>query len=343
VAVTHDRYFLDNVAGWILELDRGRGIPWKGNYSSWLEQKERRLAQEEREESARRRTLQRELEWVRTSPKGRRAKGKARLNAYETLLADSDRAGYTTVEGLHIPPGPRLGDFVVRCSDLRMGYGDRLLIDGLSFELPPAGIVGVVGGNGAGKTTLLRLLTGEEEPLAGTIDVGPTVKLAYVDQTRGLDPDKTVWEEVSGGAEHLDIGGRSVHSRAYCGLFNFKGADQQKPCSRLSGGERNRLHLAKLLQEGANLLLLDEPTNDLDVDTLRALEEALERFAGCALVVSHDRWFLDRLATHILAFEGDSRVEWFAGNFEAWEADRRRRLGSGADVPKRLKYKRLAG
>ena len=342
VAVTHDRYFLDNVAGWILELDRGRGIPWKGNYTSWLEQKERRLAHEEREGDARRRTLQRELEWVRMSPKGRRAKGKARLNAYEALLADSDRDGYSTVDGLRIPPGPRLGDFVVRCSDLRMGYGDRLLIDGLSFELPPAGIVGVVGGNGAGKTTLLRLLTGEESPLSGTIEVGPTVKLAYADQRRGLDPDKTVWEELSGGAEQIDVGGRLVHSRAYCGLFNLKGGTQQKPCSQLSGGERNRLHLAKMLKEGGNLLLLDEPTNDLDIDTLRALEEALERFAGCAVVVSHDRWFLDRVATHILAFEGDSRVEWFAGNFEAWEADRRRRLGAGAELPRRLKYKRLA-
>ena len=343
VAVTHDRYFLDNVAGWILELDRGRGIPWKGNYSSWLEQKEKRLSAEEKTDSQRRKTMQRELEWLRMSPKGRRAKGKARINAYEELVAEADRARYSTVDEMFIPPGPRLGDFVVRCKGLSMGYGDRLLIDDLTFELPPGGIVGVIGGNGAGKTTLMRLLTDQAVASAGSIEVGPTVKMAYVDQSRGLDPEKTVWEEISEGADLVDLGGKQVNSRAYCGKFNFRGSDQQKRCDQLSGGERNRVHLAKLLKEGGNLLLLDEPTNDLDVDTLRALEEALERFAGCAVVVSHDRWFLDRLATHILAFEGDSHVEWFEGNFDAYEEDRRSRLGGASEIPKRLKYKRIAG
>ncbi len=343
VAVTHDRYFLDNVAGWILELDRGRGIPWKGNYSSWLEQKEKRLAAEDKSDSQRAKTMKRELEWVRMSPKGRRAKGKARITAYEELVAESDRARYSTVDDMYIPSGPRLGDFVVRCKDLSMGFGERLLIDGLTFELPKGGIVGVIGGNGAGKTTLMRLLTDQAEATGGSIDVGPTVQMAYVDQSRGLDDDKTVWEEISGGADLVDLGGKQMNSRAYCGKFNFRGSDQQKRCSQLSGGERNRVHLAKLLKEGGNLLLLDEPTNDLDVDTLRALEEALGRFAGCAVVVTHDRWFLDRLATHILAFEGDSHVEWFEGNFDAYEEDRRRRLGSAADIPKRLKYKKLAG
>jgi len=341
VAITHDRYFLDNVAGWILELDRGRGIPWKGNYSSWLEQKEQRFALEEKQASARRRTLQRELEWIRMTPRARHAKGKARINAFESLRAEEERRAPDAVE-IPIPPGPRLGDLVVEAAGLRKGYGDRLLVDDLSFSLPPGGIVGVIGGNGAGKTTLFRMIAGSEKPDAGTLRLGPTVELAYVDQSRdALDPDKTVWEEISGGEERLQVGRREINSRAYVGSFNFKGPDQQKRVGMLSGGERNRLHLAKLLQKGANVLLLDEPTNDLDVDTLRALEDALLGFAGCVVVISHDRWFLDRIATHMLAFEGDSHVEWFEGNYQEYEADRRRRLGAEADQPHRIKYRRM--
>ncbi|HEY8515141.1 MAG TPA: energy-dependent translational throttle protein EttA [Candidatus Binatia bacterium] len=342
VAVTHDRYFLDNVAGWILELDRGRGIPWEGNYSSWLEQKKQRLALEEKQESARQRTLQRELEWVRMSPRARQAKGKARLAAYEKLLAEGQTKRESTAE-ITIPPGPRLGDVVVEAKDISKAYGDRLLIDKLSFSLPPGGIVGVIGPNGAGKTTLFRMIVGEEKPDSGTLRIGETVQLAYVDQSRdALDPNKTVWEEISDGQEKILLGGkREVNSRAYCAWFNFRGADQQKKVGDLSGGERNRVHLAKLLKRGGNLLLLDEPTNDLDVDTLRALEDALLEFAGCAVVISHDRWFLDRIATHILAFEGDSHVEWFAGNYHDYEEDRRRRLGAEADRPHRIKYRPL--
>jgi len=341
VAITHDRYFLDNVAGWILELDRGRGIPWKGNYSSWLEQKEQRFALEEKQASARRRTLQRELEWIRMTPRARHAKGKARINAFESLRAEEERRAPDAVE-IPIPPGPRLGDLVVEAAGLRKGYGDRLLVDDLSFSLPPGGIVGVIGGNGAGKTTLFRMIAGSEKPDAGTLRLGPTVELAYVDQSRdALDPDKTVWEEISGGEERLQVGRREINSRAYVGSFNFKGPDQQKRVGMLSGGERNRVHLAKLLQKGANVLLLDEPTNDLDVDTLRALEDALLGFAGCVVVISHDRWFLDRIATHMLAFEGDSRVEWFEGNYQDYEADRKRRLGADADQPHRIKYRRI--
>jgi ATP-binding cassette ChvD family protein len=341
VAITHDRYFLDNVAGWILELDRGRGIPWKGNYSSWLEQKEQRLELEQKQASARRRTLQRELEWIRMSPRARQAKGKARINAFEVLRAEEEKRAPDTVE-IAIPPGPRLGDLVVEASHLRKGYGDRLLIADLSFSLPPGGIVGVIGANGAGKTTLFRMIVGDEKPDAGSLRLGDTVKLAYVDQSRDkLDPDKSVWEEISGGSERLMVGSREISSRAYVGSFNFKGADQQKKVGTLSGGERNRVQLAKVLQRGGNLLLLDEPTNDLDVDTLRALEEALLGFAGCVVVISHDRWFLDRIATHMLAFEGDSHVEWFEGNYQDYEADRHRRLGADADRPHRLKYRRI--
>jgi energy-dependent translational throttle protein EttA len=341
VAITHDRYFLDNVAGWILELDRGRGIPWKGNYSSWLAQKEQRFALEEKQASARRRTLQRELEWIRMTPRARHAKGKARISAYENLRAEEERRAPDAVE-IAIPPGPRLGDVVVEATSLRKGYGDRLLIDDLSFSLPPGGIVGVIGGNGAGKSTLFRMIADLEKPDAGSLRLGSTVALAHVDQSRdALDPDKTVWEEISGGEERLQLGRREISSRAYVGSFNFKGPDQQKRVGMLSGGERNRLHLAKLLQKGANVLLLDEPTNDLDVDTLRALEEALLGFAGCVVVISHDRWFLDRIATHILAFEGDSHVEWFEGNYQEYEADRRRRLGAEADRPHRIKYRRI--
>jgi ATP-binding cassette ChvD family protein len=341
VAITHDRYFLDNVAGWILELDRGRGIPWKGNYSSWLEQKEQRLALEQKQASARRRTLARELEWIRMSPRARQAKGKARINAFEALRAEEEKRAPDSVE-IAIPPGPRLGDVVVEAEHLRKGYGDRLLIDDLSFSLPPGGIVGVIGANGAGKTTLFRMIVGEEKPDAGALGLGETVKLAYVDQSRdALDPAKSVWEEISGGLERLQVGSREVSSRAYVGSFNFKGADQQKKVGTLSGGERNRVQLAKVLQRGGNLLLLDEPTNDLDVDTLRALEEALLGFAGCVVVISHDRWFLDRIATHILAFEGDSHVEWFEGNYQEYEADRHRRLGADADRPHRLVYRRI--
>jgi energy-dependent translational throttle protein EttA len=344
VAITHDRYFLDNVAGWILELDRGSGIPWEGNYSSWLEQKEQRLALEEKQESSRRRTLQRELEWVRMSPRARQAKGKARLTHYEQLLAeDRDVAKRVEQNEIHIPAGPRLGDLVVETKGLRKGYGDNLLIDGLSFSLPRGGIVGVIGPNGAGKTTLFRMITGQEQPDAGALRVGDTVKIAYADQSRDdLEPERAVWEAISDGRDVVDLGGREVPARSYAAAFNFKGSDQQKRVKDLSGGERNRLHLSRTLRAGGNLLLLDEPTNDLDVDTLRALEEALLAFAGCAVVISHDRWFLDRIATHILAFEGDSQVVWFEGNYEAYEADRRRRLGAEADQPHRIRYKRLA-
>jgi ATP-binding cassette ChvD family protein len=341
VAVTHDRYFLDNVAGWILELDRGRGIPYQGNYSGWLEQKQKRLAQEERQESSRQRTIAQELEWVRMNASARRGKPKARLNAYEALLAEDRNVKLDQVQ-IHIPAGPRLGDLVVEADGLRKAYGDRLLIDDLNFRLPRGGIVGVIGANGAGKTTLLRMITGEEEPDAGTLKVGETVKLAYVDQSRdALDPDKNVWEEISGGLDEIPLGDRTVASRAYVAGFNFKGTDQQTKVAKLSGGERNRLHLAKLLRSGGNLLLLDEPTNDLDTDTLRALEEALLAFAGCAVVVSHDRWFLDRIATHVLAFEGDSQVRWFEGNFEAYESFRHEQLGAEADRPHRITYKKL--
>ncbi len=341
VAVTHDRYFLDNVAGWILELDRGRGIPYQGNYSGWLEQKRARLAQEAREEAARRRTIEHELEWVRLNSSDRRKAPRARLKAYETLLAQERNVRLDQVQ-IHIPAGPRLGEVVVEADGLRKSYGDRVLIDDLSFSLPRGGIVGVIGPNGAGKTTLLRMITGEESPDSGELRLGETVELAHVDQSRAaLDADKSVWEEISGGLDQLTLGDRAVSSRAYVAAFNFKGTDQQKPVGKLSGGERNRLHLAKLLRSGGNLLLLDEPTNDLDVDTLRALEEALLAFAGCAVVVSHDRWFLDRIATHVLAFEGDSRVRWFEGNFDAYESFRREQLGADAERPKRITYKKL--
>ncbi len=341
VAVTHDRYFLDNIAGWILELDRGRGIPFKGNYSAWLEQKQERLAHEDRKESARRRTIAAELEWVRENPKGRRKKSKARLARYEALLAEDQAVKLDSVQ-IHIPAGPRLGDLVLETDHLRKGFGDRLLIEDLSFSLPPAGIVGVIGPNGAGKTTLFRMITGEEQPDDGALRLGDTVQLAYVDQSRdALDSSKSVWEEISGGYDQIKVGEREMNSRAYVAGFNFKGSDQQRAVGALSGGERNRLHLAKLLRSGGNLLLLDEPTNDLDVDTLRALEEALLAFAGCAVVISHDRWFLDRVATHVLAFEGDSQVRWFEGNFDAYEEHRHERLGAEADRPHRIKYKKL--
>jgi len=341
LAVTHDRYFLDNVAGWILELDRGHGIPFQGNYTSWLEQKQERLAVEEKQESARRRTLARELEWVRMAPRARHAKSKARLAAYEQLLAEEANVKLDTVE-IHIPAGPRLGDVVVEADGLSKGYGDRLLIESLSFTLPPGGIVGVIGPNGAGKTTLFRMIAGQEQPDGGALRLGDSVQLAYVDQARAdLDPAKTVWEEISGGHERIEVGPREMSSRAYVGSFNFKGSDQQKRVGDLSGGERNRLHLAKLLKSGGNLLLLDEPTNDLDVDTLRALEDALLDFAGCAVVISHDRWFLDRVATHMLAFEGDSQVVWFEGTHDEYEENRKARLGADADRPHRIKYKPL--
>ena len=343
VAVTHDRYFLDNVAGWILELDRGQGIPWKGNYSSWLEQKRDRLELEEKSESARRRTLERELEWVRMAPRARQAKGKARLNHYEQLLAEErEHEKRAETNEIHIPSGPRLGDLVVETSGLRKGYGDNLLIENLSFALPPGGIVGVIGPNGAGKTTLFRMIVGQEQPDAGTLRLGETVKIAYVDQSReSLQGEMMVWEAISDGRDVVVLGSREVPARSYAAAFNFKGADQQKRVKDLSGGERNRVHLARTLKAGGNLLLLDEPTNDLDVDTLRALEEALLSFAGCAVVISHDRWFLDRIATHILAFEGNSQVVWFEGNYQAYEEDRHRRLGAEADQPHRIRYKRL--
>ena len=341
VAVTHDRYFLDNAAEWILELDRGHGIPWKGNYSSWLDQKQQRLSLEEKSETKRQKTLQRELEWIRMSPRARQSKGKARLNAYEQLLNEDSAQKIEQVE-IYIPPGPRLGDLVVEARGVRKAYGDLLLMDDLSFTLPRGGIVGVIGPNGAGKTTLFRMMTGVEGPDAGTLRLGETVQLGYVDQSRdALAANKSVWEEISGGEDELLIGKRPVPSRAYVSWFNFKGAQQQRKVGTLSGGERNRVHLAKLLQRGSNLLLLDEPTNDLDVDTLRALEEALLNYAGCAVVISHDRWFLDRIATHMLAFEGDSQVVWFEGNYQDYEADRHRRLGAEADTPHRIKYRKL--
>jgi sulfate-transporting ATPase len=340
VAVTHDRYFLDNVAGWILELDRGHGIPWEGNYSSWLEQKQNRLALEEKSESKRQRTLERELEWIRMSPRARQAKGKARLNHYEDLLKEEGAKKIEQIE-IYIPPGPRLGDIVVEARDLKKGYGDTVLMEDVNFTLPRGGIVGVIGPNGAGKTTLFRMITGKEQPDAGTLRLGDTVQVGYVDQSRELDPAKSVFEEITGGGDTVELGKREVASRAYVSWFNFKGANQQRKVGELSGGERNRVHLAKLLKGGANLLLLDEPTNDLDVDTLRALEEALLNFAGCAVVISHDRWFLDRIATHMLAFEGDSHVEWFEGNYQDYEADRHRRLGAEADQPHRIKYRKL--
>ena len=342
VTITHDRYFLDEVAGWILELDRGAGIPYEGNYSGWLEQKQKRLEQEGRADDARVKSLSRELDWVRAAPKARQAKSKARINAYEKLLAEGQQKQVDTAR-ISIPAGPRLGDIVINANAISKAFGDRLLIDDLSFRLPPGGIVGVIGPNGAGKTTLFRMITGEESVDKGDFVVGDTVKLGYVDQSRdALDDKKTVWEVVSDGLDEIELGKRTMASRAYVGQFNFRGADQQKQVGQLSGGERNRVHLARMLKSGANLLLLDEPTNDLDVDTLRALEEALEEFAGCAVVVSHDRWFLDRIATHILAFEGDSHVEWFEGNYEAYEADKKRRLGAEADRPTRIKYKPLS-
>ena len=341
IAVTHDRYFLDNVAGWILELDRGHGIPWEGNYSSWLEQKGIRLAQEEKAETDRQKTLQRELEWIRMSPKGRQAKGRARINSYEAMLNQETDKKVQELE-IYVPPGPRLGQVVIEANGVRKAYGDRLIVEDMTFRLPPGGIVGVIGPNGAGKTTLFRMITNQEKADAGTIRLGETVKLAYVDQSRDvLRGEKSVWDEISDGQETVTLGTRAVNSRAYVARFNFHGPDQQKKVGNLSGGERNRVHLAKMLKEGANVLLLDEPTNDLDVNTMRALEEALENFAGCAVIITHDRWFLDRIATHILAFEGDSRVVWFEGNYSAYEADRRARLGADADQPHRIKYRNL--
>jgi ATP-binding cassette ChvD family protein len=341
IAVTHDRYFLDNVAGWILELDQGRGIPWEGNYSSWLEQKQLRLANEEKSESQRQKTLERELEWIRMSPKGRHAKSKARINSYEELLSQESEKRGRELE-IYIPPGPRLGDLVIEAQEVNKAYGDNLLMEAMSFALPPGGIIGVIGPNGAGKTTLFRMITGQEQPDGGAFKVGSSVKLGYVDQSRdALDANKSIWEEISGGLDTIELGKRQVNSRAYVARFNFSGTDQQKKVGMLSGGERNRVHLAKMLKEVANVLLLDEPTNDLDVNTMRALEEALENFAGCAVVISHDRWFLDRIATHILAFEGESQVVWFDGNYSEYEADRHARLGAAADQPHRIKYRHL--
>ena len=341
IAVTHDRYFLDNVAGWILELDRAQGIPWQGNYSSWLEQKQKRLQVEEKRETERRRTLQRELEWIRMSPKGRHAKSKARINSYEDLLRQETEKHAKDLQ-IYIPPGPRLGKVVIEAENVSKAYGDRLLVESMSFALPPGGIVGIIGPNGAGKTTLFRMITGQETPDSGTIRIGETVKLTYVDQSRDvLDPDKTIWEAISDGQDTIQLGNLQVNSRAYVARFNFSGTDQQKKVGTLSGGERNRVHLARMLKEGANVLLLDEPTNDLDVNTLRALEEALEEFAGCAVIISHDRWFLDRVATHILAFEGDSKTVWFDGNYSEYEADRKTRLGAAADQPHRIRYRQL--
>jgi ATP-binding cassette ChvD family protein len=341
IAVTHDRYFLDNVAGWILELDRGQGIPWKGNYSSWLEQKKNRLQQEEKSETERQKTLQRELEWIHMSPKGRHAKGKARISSYEELLSRDVEKVSRELE-IYIPPGPRLGNVVIEADGVSKAFGDNILIEAMTFTLPPGGIIGVIGPNGAGKTTLFRMITGQETPDAGSFRIGETVKLAYVDQSRDvLDPNKTIWEVISGGDDAITLGKRQVNSRAYVARFNFSGADQQKKVSMISGGERNRVHLARMLKEEANVLLLDEPTNDLDVNTMRALEEALENFAGCAVVISHDRWFLDRIATHMLAFEGDSRVVFFDGNYSEYEADRKARLGAAADQPHRIKYRHL--
>ena len=341
IAVTHDRYFLDNVAGWILELDRGHGIPWKGNYSSWLEQKRNRLQQEEKQESERQRTLNRELEWIRMSPKGRRAKSKARISSYESLLNQESEKLSKDLE-IFIPPGPRLGKKVIESEAVKKSFGDRLLVEEMTFALPPGGIVGIIGPNGAGKTTLFKMVTGQEAPDAGTINVGESVKLAHVDQERdSLDPEKSIWEVISGGQDTIQIGSRSINSRAYVSRFNFSGSDQQKKVGILSGGERNRVHLAQMLKSEANVLLLDEPTNDLDVNTMRALEEALENFAGCAVIISHDRWFLDRIATHILAFEGDSKVNWFEGNYSDYEADRKKRLGEAANQPHRIKYRQL--
>ncbi len=340
IAVTHDRYFLDNVAGWILELDRGHGIPWQGNYSSWLEQKQGRLQKEEKAEGARQKTLQRELEWIRMSPKGRHAKSQARISAYDKLLAQDSNKQAKDLE-LFIPPGPRLGDIVIESQDVTKGYGDRLLYENLNFSLPPGGIVGIIGPNGAGKTTLFRMITGQEQPDQGSFRIGDTVKLAYVDQSRELDPNKTLWEEISGGQDQLEMGNQLINSRAYVGRFNFSGSDQQKKVNMISGGERNRVHLAKMLKEEANVLLLDEPTNDLDVNTMRSLEEALENFGGCAVIISHDRWFLDRIATHILAFEGDSEVTFFEGNWSEYEEDRKKRLGPAAEQPHRIKYRQL--
>jgi ATP-binding cassette ChvD family protein len=341
IAVTHDRYFLDNVAGWILELDRGEGIPWKGNYSSWLEQKQQRLATEEKQESDRQKTLQRELDWIRMSPKGRHAKSQARISAYEELAADTGDRRSKELE-IYIPPGPRLGDIVIEADNVAKGFGERLLFEGMNFKLPRGGIVGVIGPNGAGKTTLFRMITGSEQPDSGTIRVGDTVQVAYVDQSRDtLNPDRLLWEEISDGQELIQLGRQTVNARTYVARFNFTGGDQQKKVGMLSGGERNRVHLAKVLKSGANVLLLDEPTNDLDVNTMRALEEALENFGGCAVVISHDRWFLDRIATHMLAFEGDSKVVWFEGNYSEYEEDRRKRLGAEADRPHRITYRKL--
>jgi len=341
IAVTHDRYFLDNVAGWILELDRGEGIPWKGNYSSWLEQKQTRLANEEKQESERQKTLQRELEWIRMSPKGRHAKSQARISAYEQLVNEAGEKQAKELE-IYLPAGPRLGDVVIEAESVGKAYNDRLLFEGMTFRLPRGGIVGVIGPNGAGKTTLFRLITGQETADSGTIRVGDTVKLAYVDQSRdSLNPEKSIWEEIAEGADTIQLGRVSVNSRAYVARFNFSGSDQQKKVGALSGGERNRVHLAKILKEGANVILLDEPTNDLDVNTMRALEEALENFGGCAVVISHDRWFLDRIATHILAFEGDSTAVWFEGNYSEYEEDRHKRLGAAADIPHRIRYRQL--